>query len=124
MTRKARSLKGDFQFIVKGGSLGGGLFPGELYNIFHSGTTGGDSHGYNDPELDKLLEQARETDDPGEVIGLYQEIDKCVTGHAYRLGLAYREQGETSWNDVKGYRHIPAGGWLGGVPLHQVWLEE
>lgn len=109
-TRKARALKGDFQFIVNGGSLGGGLSPDELDSLFHSGTAGGESHGYHDLELDKLLEEARETIDPEEATKLYQQIDKYITEHYYRLVLAYREQGEAAWNYVKGYHHIPDGG--------------
>lgn len=123
-TRKAKSLEGEYEILVNGGGILHSQDPGGMWTSFHSTSAKGIEHGYNDPKIDELLEMAKSETDPEKQIALYKEADAHVTDLAWRAMLSYREQGEAAWNYVKGYKHLAAGGALGGPPLHTVWLEK
>jgi ABC-type transport system substrate-binding protein len=123
-TRKAKSLKGDYEILVNGGGLLENPDPSGIWSSFYSESAKGLEHGFNDPKVDSLLNQAGEETDPEKRVQLYREVDAYVADLCWWVILAYREQGESAWNYVKGYEHLPAGGALGGPPLRMVWLEQ
>jgi ABC-type transport system substrate-binding protein len=123
-TRKAKSLRSEYAFLVNGGSILESPDPSGMWSQFHSTSAKGQEHSFNDPKMDELLEKARSATDSEERIASYKEADAYVTDLCWWVSLAYREQGEAAWDYVKGYKHYPAGGALGGPPLRYVWLDK
>ena len=71
-----RSNKGDFESVSIGWS--GRPDPdGNIYNFFHS-TGGNNRNGYNNPEVDKLLEDARVASDPAQRKTIYTQATKII----------------------------------------------
>lgn len=69
---------GDFDVVILGWGLG--LDP-DQYNIWHSSQQGGDKFnfiGYNNPTVDKLLEQGRRELDPNKRQAIYHEFAKVL----------------------------------------------
>lgn len=69
---------GDFDVVILGWGLG--LDP-DQFNIWHSSQQGGDKFnfiGYNNPQVDKLLEQGRKELDPNKRQAIYHEFAKVL----------------------------------------------
>ena len=90
-----RYSAGDYDIIM----WGGGPLYGEvdfLSGYFRSGNAVPKNTGYSNPELDKLLDDARATLDQEQRKGLYRKAFDILLADAPWVPLAYREQGEAA----------------------------
>lgn len=91
------------EFEVVGGDFAGVTAePSELFEDFHTEGTSNYS-GYSDPELDALLEQARETIDPEEAKPIYADIQRIIVEESPFFFAWYRPFLHTINNKWDGY---------------------
>lgn len=91
------------EFEVVGGDFAGVTAePSELYEDFHTDGTSNYSS-YSNPDLDALLEQARETIDPEEAKPIYADIQKIIVDEAPFFFAWYRPFLHTINNSWAGY---------------------
>jgi peptide/nickel transport system substrate-binding protein len=95
-----------------------------LYQAFHSSSAGtwtGASH-YSNPEVDKLLDDARSTSDWDKRVELYGQAQQIVVDEAADLFLFSSVGGAIRTTNVKGYEYVPV---MGSSPFwYQIWIEE
>jgi peptide/nickel transport system substrate-binding protein len=95
-----------------------------LWQAFHTtsaGTWTGASH-YSNPEVDKLLEEARTTTDWDKRADLYGQAQQLVVDDAAELFLFSQVGGMIHLDSVKGYQYCPVMG--SGSFWYQMWIEE
>jgi peptide/nickel transport system substrate-binding protein len=79
-----------------------------LRTLFHSSSQGHWAYwGYNNPDIDRLLDQAVVTTDDAERIALYQQVQKIVTEEYAGMWVMNRPDIHVFRNTVKGYRYNP-----------------
>lgn len=123
-TRLDKNLKGDYDFLVVG-TAGDILDPDFLSDYYASGPIRLNSApGFADPELDRLLQQAREKISSAERTRLYFEIQQRALKESPLVFLVWREQAYASSSKLKGFVNLP--GFLSfqsGLMLEQVSKE-
>ena len=102
-----RSNKGNFEALSLGWS--GRADPdGNLYNYYHS--QGGNNRGeYKNPEVDKLLDQARAVSDQGERKRLYTEATKIIADDVPQVFIRFPAEIKVWLPAVQGFTHVPDG---------------
>ncbi|MDP8908450.1 MAG: ABC transporter substrate-binding protein, partial [Chloroflexota bacterium] len=113
-----RFNKGEFEAVSLGWS--GRPDPdGNTYNYFHS--KGGSNRGaYNNPEVDKLLEQARAVADPAQRKQFYTQATKIIAEDVPQVFVRYPAEIKVWQPAVQGFIHIPDG----MMRLTGVWLKK
>ena len=102
-----RSNKGEFEAISLGWS--GRPDPdGNVYNYFHS-KGGGNRGNYNNPEVDKLLEQARAVADPAQRKQLYTQATKLIADDVPQVFIRFPAEIKVWQPAVQGFVHVPDG---------------
>ena len=102
-----RSNKGLFDGTV--GTWSGRPDPdGNIYNYCHS-SGGLNRGGYKNPEVDRLLEQARASGDTAERKRLYSQVSTIVADEAPHVFLRYPAEIKVWRPTVQGFVHIPDG---------------
>ena len=91
-----------------------------LYIEYHSKSSG-NIGGYNDPALDKLLEQQRTATDPAQRKQLVADAQKKVAEDAFILTTGDPIYVSLSQPSVKGFRHSYINQYL---PLKNIWLDK
>jgi len=123
-TRLQKNLKGDYDFLVVGtaGDITDSDF---LSDYYASGPIRLNSApGFSDPDMDRLLQQARETTNRGERAKYYGELQERALKLSPLVFLTWREQAYASSAKVKGFVNLP--GFLSfqsGVTLELVTKE-
>lgn len=98
----------EYQFRIHG--LGaGGADPDGLSTHFHSSSSHAKSTGFNDPEVDQLLEEARQITDQAERKPLYDRVQARVLELSPYSFLNNRVDGWASASMVRGFALPPAG---------------
>ena len=96
-------------YQVMGFRWAGGTDPDKnVYQFFHS-RGGINLVGYNDPEMDKLLEAGRATTDKAERLKIYRTISNKLAKDLPYLFLTYFENISLAANNVKGLPLVPDG---------------
>ncbi|MGC0362318.1 peptide/nickel transport system substrate-binding protein [Rhodococcus sp. 27YEA15] len=104
--------------IMNSGQTTATVDPDEiLYPLFHSkGDLNASS--INDPELDKLLDDARTEQDPKQRAELYQRVSKLIADNAYAAFTVFPQKITATNPSVGGYEFTEGG----TNPLSRVWL--
>ena len=113
---------GDYIIIM----WGGGPLYGEvdfLSGYFRSGNAVPKNTGYANPELDKLLDDARGTLDQEQRKGIYRKAFDILLADAPWVPLAYRMQAEAAASYVKGYERVLGSNWSGSR-VAMTWLDK
>jgi ABC-type transport system substrate-binding protein len=90
----------------------------------------GNSHysaptGYQDAEVDKLLEKGRSIVDQKERKKIYKQLEERLLETSPWLYLTWREQGEAVGSYVRGYDHLPGAlSFMSPITLREVWLDK
>ena len=91
-----------------------------LYPLFHSGSSGtGSCTSYNNPEFDRLLEQARATTDAGRRLRLYAQAERLVLSDAPVIPLYFYRDYRITNNRVQNQVFNP----MGQVDMWKVWVK-
>jgi peptide/nickel transport system substrate-binding protein len=117
-----RQSAGEYELLM----WGGGPLYGEvdfLSAYFRSGSTFPKNTGYSNPQLDKLLDDARMTLDQNQRKGLYRQAFDIILKDAPWIPLAYREQGEAAASNVKGYERVLGSNW-NGRRIAMTWIDK
>jgi peptide/nickel transport system substrate-binding protein len=102
-----RSNNGNFEGLSLGWS--GRPDPdGNIYGYFHS-QGGNNRNGYNNPEVDKLLDQARAVADPAERTKIYAQATKIIAEDAPMIFIRFPAEVKVWLPAVQGFVHIPDG---------------
>lgn len=102
-----RFNKGSFEAVSLGWS--GRPDPdGNIYNFFHS-KAGSNRSGYNNPEVDKLLEQTRAVADPAERKKLYTQVTTIIAQDAPMIFIRFPAEIKVWLPTVQGFVHNPDG---------------
>ncbi len=102
-----RSNKSEFEAVSLGWS--GRPDPdGNVYNYFHS-KGGGNRGNYNNPEVDKLLEQARAVAEPAQRKLLYTQATKLIAEDVPQVFIRFPAEIKVWQPAVQGYVHVPDG---------------
>ena len=113
-----RTNKGDFEAFSLGWS--GRPDPdGNIYNYFHS-TGGNNRNGYKNPEVDKLLEQARAVADPAERKKIYTQATKIIAEDAPFAFVRFPAEQKVWVPAVQNFVHVPDG----MMRMTNVWLKK
>lgn len=116
-----RYNNGPYTALVQGGG-----FPYPHVAAIGSVVAGGSSaiiaSGYADPEMEELVNEARQASDPDTLNALARSIDERILDQLPRCFLIGRAQAEASTAALNGYYHIP-GGQYSGVTIRGAWLE-
>jgi peptide/nickel transport system substrate-binding protein len=90
------------------------------YSSFHSNGVS-NLWSYSNPEVDRLLDEARATSDPSVRKELYAQVDAilleevpCAFGILHNMKEAY-------WDYVEGYHHLGNNWWTG---LMEIWMDQ
>jgi peptide/nickel transport system substrate-binding protein len=91
-----------------------------LYPVFHTGE-GFNPWGYSNPEVDALLEQAREELDQDKRAELYTEAQRIIVDEAPLINFAWQKIVQGYYDYVKGFTPMADGGKLSFV---ETWLDK
>jgi peptide/nickel transport system substrate-binding protein len=123
-TRDEKRRTGEYQIMFDG--LGAPWPDPDFYTTYFG--TGGAAHaagtGYSNPELDELLDQARQVADDDERKELYRQVEEIVLEDANFVFGYWRPHGEAGWNYVHGYYRIPGQGRSSMRYFDRMWMEE
>lgn len=120
-TRQSRVAAGDYEIVVNG--TGGDILdPDWLTNYFYGGDiTLNKSAGYNNDEINALLDQGRASLDTEERQEIYEKISMLIMEDAPAVFLTWRINGYAMRANVEGFKN-PAGFLTqsqGGISLHK-----
>ena len=106
-----KTANGEHDMYVLGWSIVTGDADYGLYPLFHSSNVGnpGNRSFIKDPELDKLLDDARQNPDPEERVKLYREIQEMLYDLAPMLYIHHQEYLVGVNENVKGLVQLPTG---------------
>lgn len=108
----------DFDMVVMGAA--GYVDPNDfIQQNFQSGEANNTS-GYDNPEMDALIDQGLSTQDRDERAGIYQEIQQLIIDDAPWINLYTSSTFEGASGRVQGFTHYLSGGFFG---LTGTWLE-
>jgi peptide/nickel transport system substrate-binding protein len=109
---------GKFQATIQG--TGGNTDPDVwLYEPFHTGGSKNYTN-YSNPEVDKLLDEGRQTADQEERKRIYQEAQAIIATDGPMAFLYNMNQTEAWQSYVKGFYHVPT---MNLQALTQTWLK-
>lgn len=92
-----------------------------LYPLFYSKNIGMDNTSrYSNPEVDKLLDQARKEADENKRIELYQQIERLILDDAAVVPVVFYAHRAVAQKWVRGLVYSP----MGLVHLEKVWLSK
>ncbi|MGE5596675.1 MAG: ABC transporter substrate-binding protein [Hyphomicrobiales bacterium] len=115
--------RGDFECTM-GGEFDYLSLDRQLYNSYHS-KGAGNNRKVNDPQLDKMLDDARGIFDHEESVKAYKDISKYITDHAINIALPNGTAPIGTQARVKGwFFHWSAGALLEMNFLDEVWLDQ
>lgn len=80
--------------------------------------------GYNNPEVDRLLEEGRSTLDEAERKDIYKQLEEVLLEDAPFIFLYWRPQAEACAANVKGYTRVPGVGYMSVQFLENLWIDE
>lgn len=116
-----RNNNGPYTALIQGGG-----FPYPHVAAVGSVVAGGAAaivaSGYVDPEMEEMVNDARQTSEPDALGALAKSIDERILDKLPRYFLIGRAQAEASTAALNGYYHIP-GGQYSGVTIRGAWLE-
>jgi glutathione transport system substrate-binding protein len=93
--------------------------------FFYPGSNHSNSTGFEDDEITNLLDEGRALVNEDERIEVYHQLEERLLELSPWNFLVYRQDAEAIRSGVHGYRRLPGGvGFLSGVFLQEVWLEE
>jgi ABC-type transport system substrate-binding protein len=114
----------EYQFRIHGRGTGEGD-PDVLSLIYHSTRPAALRSNCSYPEVDELLDRAREIVDPDEREPLYYEVQELLLELSITSLLTTRVQSETVRNNVHGYEHYPGGLFSTSCQsIEKVWIED
>lgn len=101
--------KGQFDMVLLGWSPSTGDADQGLYPVFHSTQWPPRSNRahYSNPEVDSLLERAREAVDPVLRLSLYQQAQQLIVNEAAWIFLHYPKQAVVTRSAVRGLEVLP-----------------
>jgi peptide/nickel transport system substrate-binding protein len=106
-TSLKQAEKGEFEAFLLGWS--GRTDPdGNLY-VFYASKAPQNNAGYSNPEVDKLLMEARTVSDPGQRKAIYKRITQILQAEGSILYLYHRRVLIAHTTRVEGYRQMPDG---------------
>lgn len=114
-------ITGDYQMLVQGGSFrfphaaAIGAMVDQNYNVIAN-------QGYDDPEMQALVEEIRQAPDQETLHELGLAIDTRILEQVPRIFPVARAQAEATTSNVHGYTHIP-GGMYSGMTIRATWME-
>lgn len=112
-------MKGECEFFRMGWIADYPSMDNFLYPLFHSSEKGNNNMTfYSNPEVDKLLEEARKETDEEKRHELYREAEKKILEDAPIVPIYFYQFARVVQPNVKNY-HISA---MGLVPFEQIWL--
>ena len=82
---------------------------------------GGGFAGYNNPEVDKLIDQGIAETDQAKRAEIYQQIQQILLEDLPWVNLFIANQYETMKSYVMGYQHVPTGS---NIYLRETWLDK
>lgn len=114
-------MKGECEFFRMGWIADYPSMDNFLYPLFHSSEKGNNNMTfYSNPEVDKLLEEARKETDEEKRHELYRKAEKMILEDAPIVPIYFYQFARVVQPQVKNY-HISA---MGLVPFNQIWLAE
>jgi peptide/nickel transport system substrate-binding protein len=111
-----RWLAGDFDWITNGSVADADPDDGH-WNFFYSEGPW-NTHGYNNPEVDELLEATRATSDQEERAALFHEVQAILQAEVPYAFLHHTIDTTGFYNDVQGYVPVPEMRYM-----ETVWLD-
>ncbi|MCX7832222.1 MAG: ABC transporter substrate-binding protein [Actinobacteria bacterium] len=112
-------MKGECDFFRMGWIADYPSMDNFLYPLFHSSEKGNNNMTfYSNPEVDKLLEEARKETNEEKRHELYRQAEKKILEDAPLVPIYFYQFARVVQPDVKNY-HISA---MGLVPFEQIWL--
>ncbi len=124
-TRLQKNLKAQFDFLVVG-TAGDISDPDYLSDYFQGGQQGlNNAPGFNDPEINKLLEEGRTTLDPQKRHDIYVQLEKRALELSPLDFLMWRDQSYAATSKLKGFSPLP--GFLNfqsGIRLQNAYLAQ
>jgi peptide/nickel transport system substrate-binding protein len=112
-------FSGNFDLSVTGTSAY--VDPNDVVEPSFLSTGSRNGTGYNNPEMDELIQQAKETTDQNERAALYKRIQEINLEDVHWINLFIASQYEAMKDYVKGYVHIPTGS---NHSLKETWLDQ
>lgn len=109
---------GNFQFGRLGWIADYPIMDNFLYPLFFS-TSGDNKSAYNNPDVDKMLDEARKTVDGDERIALYQEIDKTIGADLPVIPVMFYKHHHIASDRVHDLTYSA----MGLADFQTVWLE-
>ena len=124
-TRQSRVAAGDYEIVING--TGGDILdPDWLTNYFYGGdVTLNKSAGYNNDEINALLDKGRASLDPEERQEIYSQISMLIMEDAPAVFLTWRINGYAMRANVQGFKN-PVGFLTqsqGGISLVKTYLD-
>lgn len=114
----------EYQFRIHGRGTGEGD-PDVLSDLYHSERAAGQRSNCAYPEIDEMLDEARQIVDEDEREAMYQEIQARLVELQITTLISTRVQSETARNNVHGYEHFPGGLFSYSCnSIEKVWIEE
>lgn len=112
-------MKGECEFFRMGWIADYPSMDNFLYPLFHSSEKGNNNMTfYSNPEVDKLLEEARKETNEEKRYELYREAEKKILEDAPIVPIYFYQFARVVQPTVKNY-HISA---MGLVPFEQIWI--
>lgn len=113
--------KGKHQIARDGWIMDYPIMDNMLYPLFYSKNIGMDNTSrYSNPQVDKLLDQARKEPDENKRIELYQQAEKLILDDAAVVPVVFYAHRAVAQKWVRGLVYSP----MGLVHLEKVWLSK
>ncbi len=78
---------------------------------------------YNNPDVDRLLKEGRETIDQAKRKEIYKQLEEVLLEDAPFIYLYWRPQAEASAANVKGYTRVPGVGYMSVQFFEDLWID-
>jgi len=113
--------KGKHQIARDGWIMDYPIMDNMLYPLFYSKNIGMDNTSrYSNPEVDRLLDEARKEPDENKRISLYQQVEKLILDDAAVVPVVFYSHRAVAQKWVRGLVYSP----MGLIHLEKVWLEK
>jgi peptide/nickel transport system substrate-binding protein len=115
-----RQFASDYQIVAFGG--GPAIAdPDFLHAYFHGAGVYAKAMGFQNSQIDQLLDEARGTANVGRRRALYRQVYALLYDEAPWFPMTYREQAEASTQRVQGYTRVLGSNW-NGIRIAKTWL--